>query len=53
MNRKGEARGERTPRPVPAALAAASIRSSDGEQVPVASLWAVRPVVLAFVRHFG
>lgn len=25
----------------------------DGNSVPLASLWADRPVVLAFIRHFG
>jgi hypothetical protein len=34
-------------------LAAVTLRSSDGEAVRLGSLWAERPVVLVFLRHFG
>ena len=30
-----------------------TVQSTDGEDIPVESLWASRRVVLAFLRHFG
>jgi hypothetical protein len=36
-----------------AALAALEILDEDGSSRRVAELWAQRPVVLLFVRHFG
>ncbi len=45
--------GTRTDRPVPEALAACEVLAEDGSKVRLGSLWAERPVVLAFVRHFG
>ena len=33
--------------------AQAVIRDLDGNELPLARLWAEKPVVLAFVRHFG
>jgi hypothetical protein len=33
--------------------AQAVIRDLDGQELPLADLWAEQPVVLAFVRHFG
>jgi hypothetical protein len=35
------------------AIAALTILDRDGEAIPFARLWAERPVVLVFVRHFG
>lgn len=34
-------------------LAGVELQSSSGEQVRLGSLWDSRPVVLAFIRHFG
>lgn len=34
-------------------LASVTVLDLDGRAVPLASLWADRPVVLAFIRHFG
>jgi hypothetical protein len=34
-------------------LGAATVLDLDGRAVPLDSLWRDRPVVLAFVRHFG
>jgi len=45
--------GTRTDRPVPPALADAEVTAEDGSTLRLGSLWAERPVVLAFVRHFG
>jgi len=45
--------GARTDRPVPAELAACEVLAEDGSKVGLGRLWADRPVVLAFVRHFG
>lgn len=53
MNTKRQRQGERTPRSVPAALAGADVLSAEGDRMRVESLWVKRPVVLAFVRHFG
>ncbi len=36
-----------------AALAQCSVLDEAGVSVPLKGLWAERPVVLAFVRHFG
>jgi hypothetical protein len=36
-----------------AALAQCSVLDEAGTTVPLKGLWAERPVVLAFVRHFG
>lgn len=36
-----------------AEAARARIRDLDGNEQELAGLWAERPVVLAFVRHFG
>jgi hypothetical protein len=33
--------------------AQAVIRDLDGNELPLGTLWAEKPVVLAFVRHFG
>jgi hypothetical protein len=33
--------------------AQAVIRDLDGRELPLSELWAEKPVVLAFVRHFG
>ncbi len=38
---------------VPAALAAAKAVDETGAERSLAALWAERPVVLVFVRHFG
>ena len=35
------------------AAAAAVIRDLDGRELALQELWRDRPVVLAFVRHFG
>ncbi len=35
------------------ALADAEVIGLDGSKVRLGSLWAERPVVLAFLRHFG
>ncbi len=35
------------------ALADAEVLSTDGTPTKVATLWAERPVVLVFLRHFG
>jgi len=40
-------------RSVAEALAAISLPDADGRLVPLGSLWAARPVVLAFLRHYG
>jgi hypothetical protein len=34
-------------------LESVTVLDLDGRTVPLASLWADRPVVLAFIRHFG
>lgn len=34
-------------------LAPIVLADADGREVALASLWAERPVVLAFIRHFG
>jgi hypothetical protein len=36
-----------------ATLDKVTVLDLDGRAVPLASLWADRPVVLAFIRHFG
>ena len=36
-----------------AALAQLAVLDESGAVVPLKGLWAERPVVLAFVRHFG
>jgi len=36
-----------------AALAQLTVLDESGAVVPLKGLWAERPVVLAFVRHFG
>jgi hypothetical protein len=36
-----------------AALAQLTVLDESGAAVPLKGLWAERPVVLAFVRHFG
>jgi hypothetical protein len=46
-------RGARTDRPVPAELAACELLAEDGSAVRLGSLFAERPIVLAWVRHFG
>ena len=33
--------------------AQAVIRDLEGQELPLQDLWAEKPVVLAFVRHFG
>jgi hypothetical protein len=38
---------------VPEALAAAELRSPDGRVVTARQLWAERPALLLWVRHFG
>jgi len=38
---------------VPDAIAAATVLDLEGRAVPLGELWRERPVVLAFVRHFG
>ena len=45
--------GHSTDRPVPAELAACEVSDENGTKVRLGSLWAERPIVLAFVRHFG
>ncbi len=35
------------------AVASLPVLGMDGAAVPLRSLWAERPVVLVFVRHFG
>jgi hypothetical protein len=45
--------GTRTDRPVPPELANAAVTAEDGSTVRLGSLWSDRPIVLAFVRHFG
>jgi len=36
-----------------AALGQITVLDETGTAVPLGSFWATRPVVLAFVRHFG
>lgn len=36
-----------------ATLDTVTVLDLDGRAVPLAALWADRPVVLAFIRHFG
>jgi hypothetical protein len=36
-----------------ASLETVTVLDLEGRAVPLASLWADRPVVLAFIRHFG
>ena len=38
---------------VPAELAECLVQDEKGAEIRLGSLWADRPVVLAFVRHFG
>jgi hypothetical protein len=38
---------------IPDALAHATVLDDSGAAQPLASLWAERPAVLVFVRHFG
>jgi hypothetical protein len=45
--------GSRTDRPVPDALAACEVLAEDGAPVRLGTLWADRPIVLVFLRHFG
>ncbi len=45
--------GHPTDRPVPPALAACEVTDEKGATVRLGSLWAERPIVLVFVRHFG
>jgi hypothetical protein len=35
------------------ALGQVEVETPEGEAVELASLWATRPVVIAFLRHFG
>ena len=46
-------RGHATDRPVPPALTACEVSDENGHELRLGSLWAERPIVLAFVRHFG
>lgn len=39
--------------PVPEALADLEVLDPDGREVRLGELWADRPAVLVFVRHFG
>jgi peroxiredoxin len=41
------------PHTVPPALADVVVKDEDGSDVRLGDLWAKRPLVLAFVRHFG
>ncbi len=50
---RGMSHGTRTDRPVPEALAGAEVTAEDGSKIRLGSLWSDRPIVLAFVRHFG
>ena len=34
-------------------LSQTTVLSLDGETVPLASLWAGRPAVVVFLRHYG
>jgi hypothetical protein len=45
--------GQATDRPVPAALAECEVTDETGAKIRLDSLWAERPIVLAWVRHFG
>jgi hypothetical protein len=36
-----------------ASIDSVTVLDLDGRAVPLASLWGDRPVVLAFIRHFG
>ena len=45
--------GQSTDRPVPPALADCEVSDETGHKLRLDSLWAERPIVLAFVRHFG
>jgi hypothetical protein len=38
---------------VAARLASLSLSDPDGNQIRLGDLWRERPVVLAFIRHFG
>jgi hypothetical protein len=38
---------------VPDDLAALTVLDMEGRPVPLGSLWADRPAVLVFLRHFG
>ena len=38
---------------VPSELEALDVVAADGRRQRLGDLWATRPVVLAFVRHFG
>ena len=33
--------------------ASLTVENTEGADVPIGSLWADRPAVIAFVRHFG
>jgi len=39
--------------PIDPSAARARIQSLDGRELDLAELWAERPVVLVFLRHFG
>jgi hypothetical protein len=39
--------------PIPEAAAGARIRDLDGNEHELRELWAERPAVLVFLRHFG
>ena len=41
------------PDPIAEAAAAARIRDLDGNEHELRELWAERPAVLVFLRHFG
>jgi hypothetical protein len=45
--------GHSTDRPVPDELAACEVSDEHGQKIKLGSLWAEKPIVLAFVRHFG
>ena len=45
--------GHATDRPVPKELADCEVTDEKGATIRLGSLWAERPIVLAFVRHFG
>jgi hypothetical protein len=36
-----------------ASIDSVTVLDLDGRAVPLASLWGDRPIVLAFIRHFG
>jgi hypothetical protein len=45
--------GHAADRPVPPVLADCEVTDEHGATIRLGSLWAERPIVLAFVRHFG